>query len=83
METSHNCIGAIRKGLMSAEGISDVEIHLANIQNVTKQDPIVKTGQKLSYVEQITLKNGEKRNKKVNTFLTHVYCPFCGQEYKK
>lgn len=83
METTHNCVQAIRKGLLSAEGISNVEIHLANIQDVTKQDTIVKTGQKLSYVQQITLKNGEKRNKKVNTFLTHVYCPFCGKEYKE
>lgn len=82
MNKDHSCIKNIKENLSSNKTISNIEIHLTNIQNIEERG-LIKTGQKLSYTQEITLKNGEKRYKKVNTFLTHVYCPFCGEKYEE
>lgn len=63
------------------ETITAVYFDLSNIQRFDGKGP-VKTGQRIEVYYNKTMKSGEVRNQKRNSFLTHNYCPFCGRKYK-
>lgn len=76
------CIAKVRAGIMSNnDAITAVYFDLTNIEDVSKRNGVRKTGQKIEVYYNHTMKSGEVREKKRNSFVSHEYCPFCGKKY--
>ena len=82
MKATHNCINKVRKDLIEANNFINCKIDLANIQNISERDGIVKTAQKINYSYNHKKKNGDIVVKEGVSFVTHEYCPFCGEKYE-
>ena len=78
------CNAKVREGLMANNAaITSVYFDLSNIQSFERNKPVggAKTGQKIEVYYDKVMKNGEVRNVKRNSFVSHDYCPFCGKKY--
>ena len=82
MKTQEPCCNAkIREQLKDNNpAITAVYFDLSNIGSFGSDKRI--TGQKVEVYYNHTMKSGEVRNKKRNSFVSHQYCPFCGKKYK-
>lgn len=55
-----------------------------DLSNIIRFDGkgMAKTGQQVWLTEEITKKNGDKVRKDRRSYITHIYCPFCGKKFK-
>jgi hypothetical protein len=78
----HDCIGAIRTAMMQEDStIKSVRFELSSIVSMDKRGGDFKTAQEVSIVRKHTKKDGSVVDKTEKTFVTHQYCPFCGEKY--
>jgi len=83
MEKEPCCNAKVRKGLMTNNSsITHIYFDLSNIQDISKSNPVIKTGQNIEVGYNHTMKNGEIRQKTRKSFVTHEFCPFCGKKYE-
>jgi hypothetical protein len=78
----HNCLKEL--GNMWKEDDPNfvaAEFVLVNIKTIGAKHNIRKTGQSVILHEKYTQKNGKVIVRKTKTFVSHVYCPFCGKRY--
>lgn len=69
------CINKVRTQLKSADSsIGWIKFKLAGSNGVT--------GQYIEYAQSVTKKDGTTRSVNKKSFVTHDYCPFCGEKYK-
>lgn len=75
----------IREGIIGGSKITDITFGMANIQyrkNGKLTGPY-KTGQEVFITYEHVKRDGSTVLKSKRTFITHIYCPFCGQLYDK
>lgn len=58
-----------------------VRFDLSTIRDISRQDAINKTGQKIELAYKHTKRDGTVITKTQKSFVTHSFCPFCGEEY--
>jgi len=71
-----------RESANSDEPIVGVYFDHANIQRLDGRG-MMKTAQRITLTKVLTKKNGDKYQKSFNTFVTHMYCPFCGKKFRE
>jgi len=81
MEDTHDCISKVRARLKENSNIGWVRFSLSTIVSMDGKDKINKTGQEIEYSYTHTKKNGEQVERTRKSFVTHTYCPFCGEKY--
>ncbi len=78
----HDCISQVRADLMAQDpSIKYIRFELSNIQNLSSDSGLKKTGQAIEIGYEKTNKKGEVKKVYKNSFVTHEYCPFCGEKY--
>jgi len=83
MDKNHDCISKVRTELKEADPtLGWVRFELSNIKSTSQKDGIVKTGQAISYSYEHTKKDGTKITKIGKSFVSHDFCPFCGEKYE-
>jgi hypothetical protein len=75
------CLKEIREAIIENNKANYVDIDCSTITDFSKKDGIYKTGQRLAINYDHVLKNGEVRKKNRKSFITHNFCPFCGEKY--
>ncbi len=82
MDKNHDCITKVREQLKNdAPEINWIRFDLSTIQNASIKNPINKTGQRIEYGYTHKKKDGSTVEKVGKSFVSHKYCPFCGEEY--
>lgn len=84
MNSNHDCISKVRKELKNeSPEMGWVKFDCSNVHNMNDPDPIYKTGQRFEYSYRHTKKDGTIIEKIGKSFISHDFCPFCGEEYVK
>lgn len=81
----HDCIGKARKELMNQdEDTQYIRFKWANIESFedSKRVGETKTAQEIQVGYIYTHRDGSKTLKERKSFVTHIYCPFCGKKYE-
>lgn len=82
MNNDHNCIEKTREQIIAADpSIQHVEFELARIGSLSGSAKPYKTGQSLYLHQQKVKKDGTVTQKRIKSFVSHDYCPFCGEKY--
>lgn len=77
-----NCIEDVRKSIIEEHNANYVQIDCSTISVFNaKEVSQCKTGQRITINYNHVKRNGETTPKNMNSFVTHVYCPFCGNKY--
>lgn len=85
METNHNCIGKIREKMITeTPSINYIRFDLSRIESFknNKSNGIRKTGTNIWIGIEKVNKNGDKKIVEKKSFITHKYCPWCGEKYE-
>lgn len=70
-----NCIKKIRKQIKDADpSIGWIRFRLAGDNGIT--------GQYIEYSQTTAKRDGTEKTVEKKSFITHDYCPFCGEKYK-
>ena len=88
MSKFHNCIEEIRAGIIEDYELIDddylsIKIHKSRIVNQDDKVGTYRTGQSFD-VQYYKLKKNKERSLrpiKWTSFISHIYCPFCGVKY--
>ena len=84
MKSDHNCIEKVREALMKDNpSINYIVFDLCTIQNIEEPNPFQKTGQRITIDYNKKMKRGGIQRKREMSFITHNFCPFCGEKYEK
>lgn len=82
MDATHDCISKVRQSLKENDPlIGWVRFSLTTIVSMDEDNGINKTGQEIEYSYVHKKKNGEEVTKTRKSFVTHTFCPFCGEKY--
>jgi hypothetical protein len=86
MDTQCNCQDLMRAEIfegIKAEGNTPryVKFKLSTIMDMARKSQIKKTAQEVEIGFDYTNKKGETKPKTEKSFVTHIYCPFCGEKY--
>jgi hypothetical protein len=77
-----NCIEQVRESIIEEHNANYVQIDCSTITAFKpKEVSQYKTGQRFTVNYNHVKRNGETVAKNINSFVTHVYCPFCGTKY--
>ncbi|MBP4137429.1 hypothetical protein [Flavobacterium geliluteum] len=77
------CLNEIRQNIIENEKASYVRIDCSNIRRTTEgeADKECLTGQRIEIGYNHIKRDGEIKKKERKSFVTHDYCPFCGDKY--
>jgi len=82
MDKNHDCISKVRTELKEANpDLGWIRFELSTIVNTSQKERIEKTGQAIVYSYEHTKKDGTKIQKTGKSFVSHSFCPFCGEKY--
>lgn len=84
MKENHDCLNQIRQQLKDGdETITHVVFDLSTIRSMSNENPVVyKTGQRIDITYKHKKRNGTEVSETRKSFVTHAYCPFCGEKYE-
>lgn len=83
MDKNHDCISRVRKELKDANpNIGWVRFDLSTIKGTATKTGIEMTGQGIEYSYRHKKISGTTIEKTGKSFVTHDYCPFCGEKYR-
>lgn len=84
MDKNHDCLSRVRQELKDAnpDMIGFIFFDLSTIKDMSNNSGIKMTGQGISYGYQHKKRDGTIVEKRGKSFVTHDYCPFCGEKYK-
>lgn len=78
-----NCVEEVRKDLIESLNANYVRIDMSTI-NTTENGKVVKenlTGQRIEVGYNHVKRDGGIQRKERKSFISHVFCPFCGVKY--
>lgn len=83
MKSNHDCISKVRANLKAqSPDIGWIRFDLSTIVSSSDESPqINKTGQRIEYSITKKKRDGTVVQKTEKSFVTHDYCPFCGEKY--
>ena len=83
MDKNHDCISRVRNELKEANPeMGWVRFDCSTIKDMKSKNGIEMTGQRIEYSYKHKKKDGTEIEKIGKDFVTHDYCPFCGEKYK-
>lgn len=84
MKIDHDCISKVRKQLKEEDPtIGWVKFDYSTVHDLKDPNPLYKTGQRMEYSYNHTKKDGTVVEKTGKSFVSHDFCPFCGEAYIK
>ena len=82
MDENHDCISKLTEQIKADNpDIVWVDVELSTIRNMNNKIGVHKTAQPIKYSYKHEYKNGTVTEKTTKSFITHLYCPFCGEKY--
>jgi hypothetical protein len=82
---NHICIDKIRQDLIKRDpDTKSIYFELATIESITNgvSNSEYKTGQAIEVAYEYQKRSGEVVIKHRKSFVTHIFCPFCGNKYE-
>lgn len=82
MNYTHDCISKLRKKMKKDDpSLHWIKFDISDIEDA--DDVGMKTGQRIEFSYSHTKKDGTVIEKKGKSYVTHDFCPFCGEAYVK
>lgn len=77
-----DCLKQVRESVIEENKANYVQIDCSTITSYPKSYPVnYKTGQRITINYNHVKRDGQVVKKNRSSFVTHIFCPFCGVKY--